>query len=58
MENKNNDIDENANSFFVSDGNITVLETIPRMMRDGNYRRRLRALVFDFILKTNVRRKK
>lgn len=35
--------------FEISDGNLKVLETIPKLMKSEIYRRRLRGLVLDFL---------
>ena len=38
------------NFFDVSDSNMVVLETIPRLMADAKYRKKLRRLVITFLL--------
>jgi hypothetical protein len=38
-----------TNKFNISDGNLKVLETIPRMMKNKEYRTILRKLVLDFL---------
>jgi len=47
---------EKRNAFEISDGNLLVLKTIPEMMKDEEYRNRLRELVFDFTIKNKTRR--
>ena len=38
-----------GNKFELSDGNLKVLEMIPRMMKDEKYRKELRKLCLNFL---------
>lgn len=40
---------EERNKFNISDGNLKVLETIPKMMKNEKYRTELRRLCLDFL---------
>lgn len=42
--------------FKLSIGNIRVLETIPKMMQDYKWRKKLRLLVLDYIFQTEIKR--
>lgn len=44
------------NEFSVSDGNLKVLEMIPRLMNDKNYRYELRKLVLDFLTNRELKK--
>ncbi len=46
------------NQFKISLGNKQVLETIPSMMQDRLFRRYLRELVLNFIMKKEVMKPK
>lgn len=39
-----------SDEFKVSNGNIKVLETIPAMMQDAHWRKKLRMLVMDYLM--------
>lgn len=41
--------------FKISRGNIKVLETIPLMMQNKEYRKKIRSLVLQFIIENNGR---
>ena len=38
-----------GNYFYVSNGNLKVLETIPKMMRTKKYKKELRLLTLKFL---------
>lgn len=42
-------------NYDISNGNLKVLETIPLMMKDNKFRRELRKLTLEFLLKNNER---
>lgn len=42
--------------FSLSDGNLRVLETIPRMMKDYKWRKKLRLLVLDYIVENQLKK--
>lgn len=42
--------------FSLSDGNLRVLETIPRMMKDYKWRKRLRLIVLDYIVENQLKK--
>jgi hypothetical protein len=42
--------------FRLSDGNLKVLETIPKMMKDYKWRKRLRLIVLDYIVENQLKR--
>jgi hypothetical protein len=42
---------KNRNKFDISDGNLKVLELIPKMMLNKYYREELRKLAIDFFLR-------
>lgn len=46
------------NQFDVSDGNIKVLETIPKMMANEKYRKELRKLTLNYIFDAEIKRGK
>jgi len=47
-----------GNKFELSDGNLKVLEMIPRMMRNESYRNELRKLCLDFLSEQVLKDKK
>lgn len=47
---------DKRDTFEISDGNMLVLKTIPEMMKDEEFRNKLRELVFDFTIKNKTRR--
>lgn len=46
---------KDRDKFKVSDGNIFVLESVPKMMLDNNYRRELRELAIKFQFKNTYK---
>ena len=43
--------------FILSDGNLKVLETIPKMMKIHKYRKELRALTLKFLFRKDFKRR-
>lgn len=43
-----------ANTYEISEGNLIVLEKIPKMMQDPILRKKLREMVIDFMLTEEV----
>lgn len=46
------------NEFNISNGNLEVLKTIPIMMTKPRWRKKVRMLVIDYLIKTQTRKDK
>jgi hypothetical protein len=49
---------KSSDTFNISNGNLMVLQTIPKMMVLPHWRKKLRALVLDFIIECEILHKR
>ena len=54
MKTKIKSMNVKKNEYEISEGNLKVLETIPKMMKEEFWRNQLRKMVLDYIIKGDI----